>query len=288
MKVSQPKTASPAQNSTETILESISDGVFTVDEEWRITSFNRAAEVITGIKRKEALGKQCSEVFRSSMCEAECALRRTMKTGKPIIGRTGYIIDAEGTRIPISVSTAVLKDRAGHVIGGAETFRDLTEVEELRKELEGRHRVGDMVSHSPLMRRLFEVLPAIAQSPSTVLLLGETGTGKELVARTIHSLSPHKDGPFLAVNCGALPDTLLESELFGYKTGAFTGANKDKPGRFALARGGTIFLDEIGEISPALQVLHDHHVIDSFVVSATLLLFASKRRSNNNGQMTSC
>jgi PAS domain S-box-containing protein len=238
----------------EAILESISDGVFTVDPEWRITSFNRAAEEITGVSRGEALGKRCSEVFRSSMCEVECALRRTLKTGKPVIGKSGYIIDSDGQRTPISVSTAVLRDAAGRVTGGAETFRDLSEVEELRRELEGKYQVGDLTSRSPLMQRVFEVLPAIAASPSTVLILGETGTGKELVARTIHSLGPRPMGPFIAVNCGALPEALLESELFGYKVGAFTGANKDKPGRFALARGGTIFLDEIGEVSPALQV----------------------------------
>ena len=127
-------------------------------------------------------------------------------------------------------------------------------MEALRSELEGRFRVGDLASRSPLMQKLFEVLPVIAASPSTVLVLGETGTGKELVARTIHSLSPRRENAFVAVNCGALPDTLLESELFGYKTGAFTGAVKDKPGRFAQARGGTLFLDEIGEVSPALQV----------------------------------
>ena len=239
---------------TEVILESISDGVFTVDMEWRVTSFNRAAEQITGIQRDEAIGRLCSEVFRSSMCEVECALRQTIRNGKPIIGKSGYIIDADGTRIPISVSTAVLRDAEGHVIGGAETFRDLSEVEALRRELEGRFRVGDLASRSPLMQKLFEVLPAIAASPSTVLILGETGTGKELVARTIHTLSPRNKGPFIAVSCGALPDTLLESELFGYKAGAFTGAVKDKPGRFALAKGGTLFLDEIGEVSPALQV----------------------------------
>ena len=113
---------------------------------------------------------------------------------------------------------------------------------------------GRLVSRSPVMQRLFEVLPAIAASPSTVLIQGETGTGKELVARTIHELSPRKDAPFVAVNCGALPDTLLESELFGYKAGAFTGATKNKPGRFALAKGGTLLLDEIGEVSPALQI----------------------------------
>lgn len=239
---------------TEAILESISDGVFTVGPDWRVTSFNRAAEEITGIPRGEALGKPCSEVFRSSMCESDCALRKTMETGRPIIGKTGYILTPEGERVPVSVSTAVLRDAKSRVTGGAETFRDLSETEALRRELEGKSRVGDLVSHSPAMYRLFEVLPAVAVSPSTVLLQGETGTGKEVLARTLHALSPRNRGPFVAVNCGALPDTLLESELFGYKAGAFTGANRDKPGRFALAKGGTLFLDEIGEISPALQV----------------------------------
>jgi PAS domain S-box-containing protein len=245
-----PETPTP----TETILESISDGVFTVDSQWCITSFNRAAEEITGVTRSEAIGRRCSDVFRSSMCEKDCALQQTLKTGRPVIGKSGYIIQADGNRIPISVSTAVLRDAAGRVIGGAETFRDLSEVEALRRELDSRFTVGDITSRSPLMQRVFEVLPAIAASPSTVLILGETGTGKELMARTIHSLSPRQGGPFVAVNCGALPDTLLESELFGYKAGAFTGANKNKPGRFSLARGGSLLLDEIGEVSPALQV----------------------------------
>jgi PAS domain S-box-containing protein len=239
---------------TEAILESISDGVFTVDKAWRITSFNRAAEEITGTSRKDAIGKRCSEVFHCSMCEADCALRQTLETGKPIIGKSGYIVDAHGRRVPISVSTAVLRNAAGRVTGGAETFRDLSEIEALRRELEARFQIGDLVSRSPLMQELFEVLPPVAASPSTVLILGETGTGKELMARTIHSLSPRGGGPFVPVNCGALPDTLLESELFGYKTGAFTGAVRDKQGRFALAKGGTIFLDEIADISPALQV----------------------------------
>jgi PAS domain S-box-containing protein len=254
MRVQGKKRKNVTLTPTEAILESISDGVFTVDLEWRITSFNRAAEEITGISREEAVGRRCSEVFRSSMCEAECALRRTLETEKPVIGKSGYIIDADGKRIPISVSTAVLRTSDQGIIGGAETFRDLSEVEALRRELDGRFRVGDLASRSPVMQKLFEVLPAIAASPSTVLILGETGTGKELLARTIHLLSPRQKGPFVAVNCGALPDTLLESELFGYKAGAFTGATRDKPGRFAMAKGGTLFLDEIGEVSPALQV----------------------------------
>jgi PAS domain S-box-containing protein len=241
-------------NPTEAILESISDGVFTVDQEWRISSFNRAAEEITGVGREEAIGQRCSEVFRSNMCGEDCALRETLKTGKPVIGRSGYIIDANGNRIPISISTALLRDSRGHVIGGAETLRNLSEIEALRQEISGRFSIGDLVSRSPLMQRIFEVLPAIAASPSTVLILGETGTGKELIARTIHNLSARREGPFIAVNCGALPDTLLESELFGYKAGAFTDAKKDKPGRFALASGGSLFLDEIGEVSQAIQV----------------------------------
>lgn len=244
----------PSKNLTEAILESISDGVFTVDLKWRITSFNRAAEEITGIMRQEAIGNLCSDVFRSSMCKAECALRRTLKSGKPVICQSKDIIGADGTRFPVSVSTAVLKDARGQVVGGAETFRDLSDMAALRQEFEGSRQSGDMVSRSPLMHKVFEVLPAISASSSTVLICGETGTGKEFMANTIHSLSHHCKGPFVAVNCGALPDTLLESELFGYKAGAFTGAVKNKPGRFAQARGGTLFLDEIGEISPALQV----------------------------------
>lgn len=239
---------------TTDILESISDGVFTVDEQWRISFFNRAAEDITGIPREEALGKPCSEVFKSSMCEADCALRCTLNDETPIVNKACFIIDADGERIPVSVSTAVLKDAEGNIIGGAETFRDLSEVEALRNALKGRSQVGGFVSHSPMMRNLFELLPAVAQSPSTVLIQGETGTGKELLARAIHDLSSRAEKPFIAVNCGALPDNLLESELFGFKKGAFTGATQDKPGRFALADGGTLFLDEIGEISPALQV----------------------------------
>jgi PAS domain S-box-containing protein len=241
-------------DAADSILQSISDGVFTVDRDWRITSFNRAAEEITGVPRAEALGRPCAEVFRASICEADCALRATLETGVAVVGKPVFVVNAAGRRIPISVSTAVLRDAKGRVIGGAETFRDLSVVEELRKELEGRCEIGDLVTRSVSMRRLFGLLPQVAASESTILIQGETGTGKELVARAIHSLSSRRQKPFIAVNCGALPDALLESELFGYKAGAFTGATQDKPGRFALAEGGTLLLDEIGEISPALQV----------------------------------
>ncbi len=242
------------QISNSSILESISDGVFTVDLKWKINSFNRAAEEITGISRKDAMGKLCSEVFKSSMCETECALRQTLKSGKPIINKLGYIIDAAGSRIPVSVSTAVLRDKEGKIIGGAETFRDLSEIETLRKELKRSYKMGDIISHSPAMRPILDLVPAVSSSSSTILIQGETGTGKEILARTIHNMSRSSGENFISLNCGALPDSLLESELFGYKRGAFTGADRDKPGRFALAENGTLFLDEIGEISPALQV----------------------------------
>jgi PAS domain S-box-containing protein len=240
--------------STDAILESISDGVFTIDLNWRITSFNRAAEKITGVPREEAIGRICSEVFRSSMCEGACALGKTLKTGKPLIAQACYIVTADGKRIPASVSTAVLRDETGEIIGGAETFRDLSELETLRKELSGRYTLGDMVSHSHAMKPAFELASSVAYSDTTLLIQGETGTGKELLARAIHGMSSRANKPFVAINCAALPDTLLESELFGYKKGAFTGAMRDKPGRFAQAQSGTVFLDEIGEISPALQV----------------------------------
>ena len=239
---------------TDVILESISDGVFTVDHEWRITSFNHAAEEITGIPRDEALGKHCREVFRSNMCETDCALRRTMNEGKPFVDTSTYIVNSEKRRIPVAVSTSLLKDEDGTVLGGVETFRDMSLVEELRKKLDARYQVGDMVSRSPSMHRIFTILPQVAESDSTVLIQGETGTGKELLSRAIHELSPRRGKPFITINCGAFPDTLLESELFGYKAGAFTNATKDKPGHFAVAEGGTILLDEIGDLSAAFQV----------------------------------
>jgi PAS domain S-box-containing protein len=239
---------------TQIILESISDGVFTVDHEWRITSFNRAAEVITGIPREEAVGKFCWEIFRSNMCESDCALRRTMKRGKSFIDTSTHIITKEGRHIPVVVSTSLLRDTDGKVLGGVETFRDMSLVEELRKELEGRFQVEDMVSRNPGMHKIFRILPQVAESDSTVLIQGETGTGKELLARAIHQLSPRCKKPFIAINCGALPDTLLESELFGYKKGAFTDATRDKRGFLAAAEGGTILLDEIGDLSAAFQV----------------------------------
>ncbi|MGI6388437.1 MAG: sigma-54 interaction domain-containing protein [Desulfomonilia bacterium] len=238
----------------EVILDSINEGVFTIDRDWRITSFNRAAERITGISRNDAVGRACSDVFHASICENECALKRTLESGKPVVNATAHIVTNQGMRVPIRISAAILKDDHGRVIGGVETFQDLSQVEQLRKELKARYTFEDIVGRSPAMMSLFEILPRIAESSSTVLIQGPSGTGKELFARAIHTLSARRRKRFVAVNCAALPDALLESELFGYKAGAFTGARRDHPGRFMLAHRGTIFLDEIGDISPALQV----------------------------------
>jgi PAS domain S-box-containing protein len=225
-----------------------------VDKDFLITSFNRAAEEITGVPREEALGRPCREVFRSEICEKECALKHTIKTGDPMMNRPITILRSDGRRLPISVSSALLRDGAGRIIGGVETFRDLSVVEELRKRVENQYSFADIISQSRKIMDIFAILPEVAESDSTVLIEGESGTGKELFARAIHNLSPRQKKPMVVVNCAALPDTLLESELFGYKAGAFTDAKRDKPGRFARAQGGTIFLDEIGDVSPALQV----------------------------------
>ncbi len=236
------------------ILDSINEGVFTVDLDWRITSFNRAAEQITGISRQEAIGHKCADVFHANICEGDCALKRTFEGGQPIVNATAHIINNDGQRVPIRLSTAMLKNLRGEIIGGVETFQDLSQLEELRKALSQQHTFEDIVGRSPAMMKLFDILPQIAASATTVLIEGASGTGKELFAKAIHNLSPRRKRKFIAINCAALPDSLLESELFGHKAGAFTDARKEKPGRFQLADGGTIFLDEIGDISPALQV----------------------------------
>ncbi len=242
------------KNHTDLILDSIADGVFTVDCDWRITSFNQAAEKITGVPKDDAIGSTCRDVFHSNICDSNCLLRQSIKEDKPITNRSIYIINANEDQLPISISAAPLKDEEGNIIGGIETFRDLSEVAELRKQLQKQYSFQDIISKSKSVQKIFDILPDIAVSDSTVLIQGDSGTGKELFARAIHNLSNRKDKPLVVINSGALPDTLLESELFGYKAGAFTDAKKDKPGRFALAEGGTIFLDEIGDISPALQV----------------------------------
>ena len=237
------------------ILESMTDGVFTVDLERRInTFFNRAAEEITGFKFQEAVNQFCFDILRSSTCQSNCPLEKTLTTGEPVFNHPAVIINRTGKEISISVTTALIRNHQGDVVGAVEIFRDLSVIENLRKAVADHYSLGDMISKNPRMQEIFDILPDVAESDSTLLIQGPSGSGKGLLARVVHDLSPRKERPFIKVNCGAIPDTLLESELFGYVRGAFTDAKKDKPGRFSLADGGTLFLDEIGDTSPSLQV----------------------------------
>jgi PAS domain S-box-containing protein len=237
-----------------TILDSVADGVFTVDKDFRITSFNRAAERILGMPRNTAIGQKCCEIFRADICHEDCALRESLATGRQIIDKPVSILNSRAKRVPIRISTAVLKDAKGRVMGGVETFRDLSALELLKKKIDQHYSYEDIISKNHRIQAIFSLLPDIAESDSTILIEGPSGSGKELFARAIHNLSPRKGQPYVVVNCGALPDTLLESELFGYVKGAFTDAKRDKPGRFALAEGGTLFLDEVGDLSFSMQV----------------------------------
>jgi len=238
----------------ETVLSSVADGVFTVGQNWLITSFNAAAERITGIPAEQAIGKRCSEVFHANICETSCALRQTLETGQQHIDVPARILDSQGRSLPISVSTAVLRNPDGELLGAVETFRDLSTLEQLRRELQLQYSFEDIVSKSEAFRKIFALLPDIAESDATVLLEGPSGSGKELLARAVHNLSHRRQGPFVVVNCGALPESLFESELFGYNRGAFTDARRDKPGRLARAEGGTIFFDEVSELPTQTQV----------------------------------
>ena len=219
-----------------------------------ITFFNRAAERITGFPAKEALGRPCQDVFRADVCGDRCILDEVRRTGESITDRRVTILDRGGRTLTVCVNAGALRDSGGRYLGGIETFRDVSNEEDLRRRIEQSYTFQDIVSRHPRMHEMFAILPDVAVSRVPVLIEGESGTGKELLARAIHDLSEHNKGRFLAVNCGALPDALLEAELFGYRKGAFTDAKTDRPGRFDAASGGTLFLDEIGNISAAMQV----------------------------------
>ena len=238
----------------QTILDSVADGVFTVDNDMRITSFNRAAEELTGFSRNEALGQPCCEIFRTNVCFDECPVRQAIADNNNITHREVDLLDRNNREIPISVNASVLRDEDGTPIGGVETFRDLSQLRELANEVEHRFSFQNMISRNPQMQQLFDILPDVASSDVTALIQGDSGTGKELIAQALHTLSYRKDKPLVVINCGALPEQLLEAEIFGVKRGAYTGAVADRSGRLAAAEGGTLFLDEIGDLPLALQV----------------------------------
>ena len=236
------------------IFNSISDGIFTTDKNCKITSFNRAAEKITGFSSSEAKGKHCFDIFRTDICNKRCALKDTLKTEEPIENIRVTIISRGGNEIPIKVTTTLLRDTNNSVIGAVELFRDISELEKLRERINKKRTLDDIVSMNSGMQQIITLLPSIAESDCNVLIQGPSGSGKELFAQVIHNLSSRKYGPYIKINCAALPAQLLESELFGYEKGAFTDAKHDKPGQFCLANGGTLLLDEISEMDTSLQV----------------------------------
>ncbi len=237
----------------QSLFENLAEGVFTINTRWRITSFNQRAEQITGYHREEVLGRHCWDIFRSDLCGSGCPLRTTLETGVTRMDQDVRMLGKGGGRLGVLVNTSVVRDRTGSVVGAVESFRPLDGLEQL--PVGGvKTSYEQIVGASEPMRRLFEMMPDVAASEASVLISGESGTGKELFARAIHAQSPRKQGPFVAVNCSALAESLLESELFGHEKAAFTGAVRSKVGRFELAKGGTLFLDEIGELKPELQV----------------------------------
>jgi PAS domain S-box-containing protein len=237
-----------------TTLDSVSDGIIIVNLKGDITSTNAAAERITGLAREHMIGKPLAEVLRERIGNGESIPLRIIGSGKAVVNHEIDLVTASGRIVPVSLSKVLLTDREGKTLGRVITFRDISVIVELKKEIYRKYTYQDIISKNKQIKEIFDILPYISESDSTVLIEGKSGTGKELFARAIHNLSPRRKGPFVAVNCAALPDTLLESELFGYVRGAFTNAIKDKPGRFALAQGGTILLDEIGDMPRALQV----------------------------------
>lgn len=238
----------------QSLLEALPEGVFTINTKWQIASFNRTAEKITGYTRQEVLGRYCWDVFRSDLCELGCPLKDALETGKTGTQQDVRILKKKGKPRTILVNTGVLRDDQGLIVGAVETFRPLTGEIEPSKTTKDSHAFSDIIGQSKAIKKLFKVLPDIAASEANVFLTGESGTGKELFARSIHNNSSRSKHPFVAVNCSALAESLLESELFGHEKSAFTGATKTKIGRFEMVKRGTLFLDEIGELKPSLQI----------------------------------
>ena len=241
------------ERSLKIILDNLDVGIFTVDRGGRITFFNTAAEKITGFNRTELLGRVCANLFGGRDTADVCSLQDTIVNGRPRRSREGKMMTSSGGYIPVQANYMALRNEKSVVVGGLVTFHDLTLVHQLKQAMQDRYSLKDMIGRGPAMQKIFETVNVVSATDATVLIEGPTGTGKDLLAKVIHSASPRSEKPLVKVNCAAIPDNLLESEMFGYVKGAFTGAEKNKPGRFQMADGGTIFLDEIGDLPLALQ-----------------------------------
>ncbi|HNS98633.1 MAG TPA: sigma 54-interacting transcriptional regulator [Polyangiaceae bacterium] len=232
-----------------TILDSIADGVFTVDEAWRITSFNRAAETITGYSRQQVMGRPCYEIFQTSLCQSNCALKKTMDTGLPVINVAVEARGKGGEALFLSVSTAILQAPDGRRVGGVETFRDLSSIGVASRFSLEQSVLEGLVGRHPAMQGLADRLPDVAGSDAPVLVEGPEGSGKTLLTRSLHELSSRRLRPCVRVCCSALPESLLAFELFGGRD----HYGREAVGRVRLAAGGSLVLDEVSALSPGLQ-----------------------------------
>ncbi len=236
------------------ILDNLYIGVFTVTRVGGlITFFNTQAESISGYSRREVLGKPCSIILGEDTHDDASLLNQSISDGKPRSNNKGQLLAKDGHVLPIRTNYMALFNEKGHIAGGLVTIQDLSLIYQLNRAISNRYTFADMIGKDPSMQNIFEIVPVVAASDATVLVEGPTGTGKDLLAKVIHNMSRRSKGPMIKVNCSALPDNLLESEMFGYVKGAFTGADRDKPGRFQEAHRGTIFLDEIGDLPLSVQ-----------------------------------
>jgi len=241
------------ERSLKIILDNLDVGIFTVDLGGVLTFFNTTAEKISGHSRQDVLGRPCAAIFKGQTCENWELLKDAIASGQSRAGIESRMLTREGVAVPIRITFLPLRNEKGIAVGGLATFSDLTLVRQLDQAIQDRYTFHDMVGKSPLMQRIFDTVRVVAKTDTTLLIEGPTGTGKDFLAKVIHSASPRRDKPLIKMNCAAIPDNLVESELFGYVKGAFTGAAQDRVGRFQAADGGTLFLDEIGDLPLPLQ-----------------------------------
>ena len=236
----------------EAMFNAVADGIIAFDLQLRISNLNVAAQKIIGYAHREAVGQSCLDLLPpSNDRDAFCSIFDNLQEIDEV---RVAIHDRNHRQLHLIMSTRLLRDIDDVEQGLVAIFRDVTELETLRGELQQQESFFDLVGKNYRMLELYGLVKDLADSDATVLIFGESGTGKELVANAIHNASLRQQGPFVKVNCSALSEGLLESELFGHIKGAFTGAIKDKVGRFEQACGGTIFLDEIGDLTPGVQV----------------------------------
>jgi len=235
------------------LLDEIAIGVVILDMNRKIVVMNQTLKALTGFNQKEFFGVSCAHILRSDICLKNCpALNINEKSEPKFI--EGTFINKDRQLIPIRITSAPLKSVNDKMVGFLETVEDISLFKKLDETASHAYNFNNIIGRSPEMEKIFHIIPSLAQSDSSVLITGETGTGKDMVAETIHYASNRAKGPFVKINCGALPSTLLESELFGHRKGAFTGALENKPGRIQLAQNGTLYLTEVGDLPLSLQV----------------------------------